>query len=484
MIFLIAMSVLLPVIEINEAGNIEIWNEKAEEMFGWKKDELLGKPMHEIIMPVRFRNLHMNGLKHFLTTGEGPVLGKTVELAAIRKNGNEFPINLRISAARQEGKYVFVAFINDITESKKAEFEIKQANEFLNSILENIPNMIFVKDADELRFVRFNKAGEKLLGHSRNDLIGKNDYDFFEKEQADFFTAKDREVFLNSEVLDIPEEPIDTKFGKRWLHTKKLTIRDHTGKPLYLLGISEDITETKKTEGQLIRRSEELERANKELESFSYSVSHDMRAPLRAIGGFTKILKEEYGNSFDEKGTELLNRIINAAWRMGQLIDDLLSFSRLGRKEVQKTKVVMNNLVNEALSDVLKSMEEKNNAEIKIENLPAINCDSSLMRQVFINLISNAIKYSSKKENPQITIGAKSEEGKQIYFVKDNGVGFDMRFYNKLFGVFQRLHSDEEFKGTGIGLAIVQKIITRHGGEVWAESNVNEGAIFYFSLPE
>ncbi len=472
------------VVEINESGNVEIWNRKAESMFGIKAEEIIGKPMHDIIMPERYRQLHMNGLTRFLQTGEAPVFGKTLELSALRKNGNEFPIELSISSAMQQGRYVFIAFINDITESKKAEREIKQTNYFLDSILENIPNMIFVKEAKELRFVRFNKAGEKLLGYSREDLIGKNDYDFFDKEQADFFTSKDREVFKNQEVLDIAEEPIDTKNGKRWLHTKKLTVTDEQGAPVYLLGISEDITEKKKTEEQLVKRSEELEAANKELESFSYSVSHDMRAPLRAVSGFTKMLKEDYAQHLDERGKTLLTTIINEAVRMGQLIDDLLAFSRLGRQEVQKSKVDMNELAKEALDEVLKAAEVEVTPEIKLQHLPEASCDRSLIRQVFINLISNAVKYSGKNAKPEVQIGSFSENAKNVYFVKDNGVGFDMKYSNKLFGVFQRLHSQEEFKGTGIGLAIVQKIVTRHGGNAWAEAKLGEGAAFYFSLPQ
>jgi len=230
-------------------------------------------------------------------------------------------------------------------------------------------------------------------------------------------------------------------------------------------------------------RTAELEASNKELESFSYSVSHDMRAPVRAVSGFTRLLTNTYSAVLDEEGRETLKMIDKEAGRMGQLIDDLLAFSRLGKKEIQKRRVDMKVLAQEALNEVIKDRLQKSNAEVIIDELPPARCDNNLLRQVFINLISNALKYSEPNPKPKVHIGFLNENGSTVYFIKDNGVGFDMKYYNKLFGVFQRLHSQEEFRGTGIGLAIVQRIIIRHGGRVWAESKPGDGATFYFSLP-
>lgn len=637
---------------------------------------------------------------------------------------------------------------------EQAETKTKETNNFLNTILDNIPNMIFVKDGKELRFVKFNKAGEQLLGLSSEDLIGKNDYDFFPKDQADFFTSKDMEVLLKGDLLDIPEEPIQTKTGERWLHTKKIPVILNNNK--FLIGISEDITEKRKYESQLIKinaeleakveertkeiisnekrfrsmientsdvvclldennqilyvnpaiehitgftpdelttkgfnlihpddvedskvfyskmlanpgipihrktrlqhkngrtiwiegyninllhdenlkavvsnfhditerklaeeklkeseklfrsivlnipkslvividkdhkflivegdimeslgykkqdyegkhpteiaslenyerskplydrvfkgehfsversselgdyiihfvpmeddngtvesaliialditeikkaqrevaelnrdlekkvldRTEQLTSVNKELESFSYSVSHDLRAPLRAINGYAKMIEEDYGSHLDEEGKRLLTNVQYNAQRMGNLIDDLLAFSRLGRKDLQKTEININELVNATLSDLEKSIEH--HAKIEFGELHNSKGDYSLMSQVFYNLLSNAVKYSSKKENPLIIISSKKTNDEVIYCIKDNGVGFDMKYVGKLFGIFQRLHSSEEFEGTGVGLAIVQRIISKHGGKVWAEGKTGEGASFFFSLP-
>jgi PAS domain S-box-containing protein len=358
---------------------------------------------------------------------------------------------------------------------KETEAALEQANRFLDTVLEHIPNMIFVKDAKELRFIRFNKAGEELLGHKKSDLIGKNDFDFFPEEQAEFFTAKDRDVLKNGRLVDIKEEPISTRNrGMRWLHTKKIPVTGDDGRPQFLLGISEDITEQKKQE-------EAIMQLNKELEAFSYSVSHDLRAPLRAVNGYATMLEEDYGKSMDDEGRRLLSVIRYNAEKMGRLIDDLLAFSRLGRKELDKSEEDMNQLVEGVLIELGKSFEH--HAEIKVGKLDKVKVDYGLMHQVMLNLISNAVKYSSKKEKPLVEITSERKNGEVVFCVKDNGVGFDMMYVDKLFGVFQRLHAMDEFEGTGVGLAIVQRIISRHGGRVWAEAEIDKGASFFIALP-
>ena len=478
------------VIVINQEGKIVQWNPKTESTFGWTKEEVMGKHLYQTIIPERYREAHIKGMERFLKTGEGPVLNKTIEISALRKDNIEIDVALSISASVVKGNYIFIAFIRDITEHKRLEQEIQQSQIFLNSIVENIPNMLFVKDARELRFIRFNKVGEELIGYTREELMGKNDYDFFPKEQADFFTERDRAVLKEGKFIDIPEEQINTKNkGLRILHTKKLPIFNQEGEPQYLLGISEDITEQKAAEQALKQAKEELEKniaeleaLNHELESFSYSVSHDLRAPIRAIDGFARILEEEYAEQLGEEGKRLFGVIRSNTHKMGQLIDDLLAFSRLGRKPLEKYKIDMNSLVNTIIEEQ-KYTERDRKVNIKIGELGTVYGDNSMIKQVLYNLISNAIKFTGKKEAAQIEIGSYKENNEIVFYIKDNGVGFDMQYSHKLFGVFQRLHNEEEFEGTGVGLAIVQKVINRHGGRVWAEGKVNEGATFYFSLP-
>ncbi|MGF7038430.1 sensor histidine kinase [Mucilaginibacter lappiensis] len=234
-------------------------------------------------------------------------------------------------------------------------------------------------------------------------------------------------------------------------------------------------------EQKVIERTAQLESVNKELESFSYSVSHDLRAPIRAINGYSKILVEDYAEKFDTDGTKILRAIIHNSKKMGELIDDLLAFSKLGRKQVAFSDIDMNALVRLVQEELLFE-EGENIPEFNVKILPPAKGDKSLIKQVWINLISNAIKYSRYKPTTRIEINAYEKDNLIIYYVKDEGAGFDMQYYDKLFGVFQRLHSQEEFEGTGIGLAIVQKIVQRHNGTVWAESVLNEGTCFYFSL--
>jgi signal transduction histidine kinase len=236
-------------------------------------------------------------------------------------------------------------------------------------------------------------------------------------------------------------------------------------------------------EERVIERTAQLDTANKELEAFSYSVSHDLRAPLRAIDGFSRILLQDYADKLDEDGNRVLEVVRQNAQNMGQLIDDLLAFSRLGRKAVELSPIDMTDLARSALED-LNASDSTVRPQVKIARIPPAQGDRVLIRQVFINLLSNATKYSRLKDQPVVEIGGTTENGNNIYYVKDNGAGFDMKYANKLFGVFQRLHAPEEFEGTGVGLAIVQRIIHRHGGKVWAEGEVNRGATFYFTLPK
>ncbi len=234
-------------------------------------------------------------------------------------------------------------------------------------------------------------------------------------------------------------------------------------------------------ERRVAERTAQLESANRELESFSYSVSHDLRSPLRAIDGFSRILGEDYAEKLDNEGRRLLKVIRDNSKTMGELIDDLLEFSRLGRKPLSTAAIDMKRLVEEVLRELQMSVERP--PGLMIGALPPARGDATLVKQALANLLGNAIKFSSKREQPVIEVSGHENGAETVYCVKDNGAGFDMQYYNKLFGVFQRLHSADEFAGTGVGLAIVQRVVTRQGGRVWAEGRVGEGAAFYFSLP-
>jgi PAS domain S-box-containing protein len=366
---------------------------------------------------------------------------------------------------------------------RRAEQDVARANRFLDAIIENIPDMVFVKEAAGLTFTRFNRAGEELLGVARDALMGKSDYDFFPRNEAEFFIQKDRETLAGKTLVDIPEEPIQTSNGKRWLHTKKVPILDHEGTPVYLLGISQDITERREAERQLIEAKEAVEAANLELEAFSYSVAHDLRSPLRAIDGFSQALLEDYGSTLEGDGREYLQRVRGAAQHMAELIDDLLTLSRVTRAEMRRDRVDLSELARGVVAR-LQTIAPERRVQIVIPDGLGASGDAGLLGVVLENLLGNAWKFTSKRKEARIELGVTEHEGAKAFFVRDDGAGFDMAYAARLFGVFQRLHHVSEFEGTGIGLATVQRIVKRHGGRVWATGEIGQGATFYFTLAE
>lgn len=278
----------------------------------------------------------------------------------------------------------------------------------------------------------------------------------------------------------------------RYLHSEAKYELDKDGRPIGMYGISQDITERKLAEEKIHQLNESLEQrvaertaelteANKALEAFSYSVSHDLRAPLRVISGYIGVIKEEYGKDFSEDLMQLFAQVNGGAKRMNIIIDDMLKLARYSKGALQLTDVDMDMLV-QAVWDNL-ALTNPHNATLLKDKLPNVQADFSMLQQVLVNLLSNAIKYSSKKDQPTVKIAATLTPSDVIFSIQDNGAGFDMAAYSKLFGAFQRLHGASEFEGTGVGLLLVKRIIEKHGGLVWAEGRVGEGATFYFSLP-
>ncbi len=388
-----------------------------------------------------------------------------------------------------------IAILRDITELRAKEKEVRAERKLLRTLIDNIPDAIYSKD-NQLRKIIANPADlYNMHVKSEAEVIGKTDLELHPKSLAEGFMADDRFVIeTGNPIINREEFVLDENGEIIWLLTSKLPLRNEDGEIIGLLGIGRNVTESVKAreeikklnaelEERVIARTQELDYKNKELEAFSYSVSHDLRAPLRHISGFVDLLLKKESINLSEKGEHYLNAIALSAKQMGALIDDLLQFSRTGRAEMRSTFMDMNGIVKEVADFNTKGLTDRK-IKWEISELPEVFADAPLIRQVWVNLLSNAVKFSKNVDLAVIKITCQEEDSEFIFSVKDNGAGFDMRYSQKLFGVFQRLHPKEEFDGTGIGLANVHRIIHRHGGRVWAEAEPGEGAQFFFSLPK
>jgi len=381
------------------------------------------------------------------------------------------------------------AAARDVTEQKRAEEKLRQASLYARSLLEASLDPL-VTISREGKITDVNEATEKVTGVSRDRLIGSDFSNYFtqpEKARQGY-----EQVFARGSVRDYALAIRHASDSVTDVLYNATLFRSEGGEIEGVFAAARDVTDRKRAEEEVRRLNEELEQrviqrtaqleaANKELEAFTYSVSHDLRAPLRHISGFSKILTEEYGSTLAPEAQHHLRRIQEGTRRMGLLVDDLLNLGRVGRHEVRLQVTGLNSVVNEVVAE-LKAECEGRQVEWKIGSLPFVECDPALMKQVFQNLLSNAVKFTRPRSPAIIEVGQKDQEGTPVLFVRDNGVGFNMKYSEKLFGVFQRLHRPEDFEGTGVGLATVQRIIQKHGGRIWAEAELDKGATFYFTL--
>jgi PAS domain S-box-containing protein len=378
-----------------------------------------------------------------------------------------------------------VLALHDITHRMLAEQALIESEKLYDSFINKHTDIIFVKD-DKLNYIVVNDAATSFFGKEKEEILHKTDFDLLEHDFALLCNNSDQLVLKSNSQVVVEEKILDRIF-----ETTKFPLL-LVGNKLGIGGIIRDITERTKAEEQVkklnaeldqrvIERTDQLQEATKEMEAFAYSIAHDLRAPLRAIDGYTQIIKEDYEAALDDEGRRVLSIIRSSAQRMGQLIDDLLALSRLSRKELRFTEIDMEALFLSVYQE-LASPLLLNKIDLHLGTLSHANGDPTLIKQVLTNLISNALKFSSHQERISLSFSSTREADRVVFCIKDNGAGFDMNYVSKLFNVFQRLHSTSEFEGTGIGLAIVHRIISRHGGEVWAEGSVNKGASFYFTL--
>jgi PAS domain S-box-containing protein len=469
---------------LDPEGRVLSWNAGAERIKGYRPEEILGEHFARFFPP------------------EEVAAGKPAELLRaaasqgqhedegwrLRKDGSRFWANAVLTAIRDEHGALtgFAKVVRDLTERRLAEEALRSAEEYVRLVVEGAYSAFVGIDSTGL-ITGWNRQSEVTFGWPREEAVGRElaetiippQYREAHRHGLQRFLATGEGPVLNR-VLEMTALRRDgTEFPV------ELTIAPlRLGGKLVFAAFLRDITERKEVEDERKRHAAALEAANAELEGFSYSVSHDLRAPLRAIDGYAQALLEDHATALDAEGQRLLGVVRENAQRMGQLIDGLLKFSRFGRQAMSLTPLDMTALARAVVDEVRQAGDRGAAAPaVALEELPPALGDQTLVRQVLANLIGNAVKFSRTRPRPEIRVGGRSEGDEVVYFVQDNGVGFDMRYADKLFQVFGRLHKVEEFEGTGVGLALTQRIVQRHGGRVWVESAPDQGAKFYFSLP-
>ncbi len=472
------------ILTIGLDGMITSWNRGATRLFGYSPGEVLDKDISMLIAPNR--QGEEDGIMKKVAKGEYIEQHLTERL---RKDGSVVKVSLNVAPLMDlDGKIIGGSGIaRNITEQLNAEIKIRQSENIYKTIASSIPGIVICIFDREYRCLLIEGDMLAKLGYKREELLGQK-AEFALTAESYRFGKPNFERVFRGETFSLERRILDCD-----ILTRYVPLKDENNVVYNAMIVVIDITEIKKAqnyvaelnvilENKVVERTQELALVNKELEAFTYSVSHDLRAPLRVIDGFADILLTDHADRLDEEGKRTVGIITTNARKMGQLIDDLLNLSHLGRQEIITSRVDMNRLVKIAFAEQLLLYNGK---DVKLEADPLLpaNCDHNLMLQVWVNLISNALKYSGKQEQPNIHIGSYLSDNNAVYSVRDNGVGFDMKYADKLFGVFQRLHKAAEFEGTGVGLALVQRIILKHGGRVWAESVLGKGAVFYFSLP-
>lgn len=477
------------IVIVNRAGEIQLVNTQTERLFGYAREEVLGKSV-EILVPQRFHGRHET---HRTTYSESPsprAMGARLELHGLRKDNTEFPVEISLSPLETPEGTLVSSTIRDVSERKRTAEALKASEERLQMAVE----------AAQLGVWDLDLITDRAFRSLRHDQIFG--YESLQPEwgveiAATHIVPEDRERFRSSFAKAFKADDFFTECrinradrSLRWISARGRVYRDLAGQPVRMMGVIADITDRKQAKQELDHHRQELARsvselaaANKELESFSYSVSHDLRAPLRAIDGFSHALLEDSSDRLDDAGKAHLNRIRAGTQRMGLLIDDLLNLSRLSRAQMRRQSVDISSLA-VSVADGLRKAQPERQIELRIEDGLKTTADPGLLRIVLENLLSNAWKFTSKRASAHIEFGMSRGNGSPAYFVRDNGAGFDPAYADRLFGPFQRLHAMSEFAGTGIGLATVQRIVHRHGGRIWAESAVDRGATFYFTLSE
>ena len=457
------------------AGTIVLVNRQVENLFGYTREELIGQPV-EILVPERLRAAHPAHRADYHREPSVRSMRGELELHGRRKDGSEFVIEVSLSPVQTKTGMLVSSSIRDITERKKAE----QQRASLAAIVSASDDAIIGKTTTGV-ITSWNHGAERIFGYTAEEIIGQPIMRLIppgcEAEEHEILRAVG-----GGKVMRFDARRRRKDGSEIAVSVTSSPVRDVDGRVIGIAKVARDISDRREAEAALVVAKDAAEAASRELEAFSYSVAHDLRAPLRGMNGFAQILLEDYGGKLDAEGLDCLHEIHGNAKRMGELIDALLSLSRTTRADLRPQQLDLSELVGDIVSELAASTPERA-VKVAVQEHLSVYMDPTLTRVLFDNLLGNAWKFTSKIAQPQIEVGAVVKDGVRTVFVRDNGAGFEMAHVGKLFAPFQRLHTMVEFAGTGIGLATVQRIAHRHGARVWADGKVGEGAVFYLGLP-
>ena len=470
-------------------GHFKLANQRYADILGRTREELQACNFQEITHP-EDSGKHLDSVRRLLAD---EIKTYSIEKRYLLPDGAPVWVNVTVSLVRGatgEPRY-FVKVGQDIETQKRMELDLRESELRFRTMANMIPQLAWIARADG-HLEWYNDRWYEYTGTTPEQMEGWGWQCVHDPRELPRVLEEWKLAIATGVAMDtaFPLRGADGVF--RTFLTRVQPLHDSQGRVSQWFGTNTDVETLKQSEEKIrvlntdlehrvASRTAQLEAANKELEAFSYSVSHDLRAPLRGMDGYVRMLKEDFADRLDSEGNRMLDVISGEARRMSRLIDDLLAFSRLGRQPLERAPVDMTSLAASAFTKATESIQNK--PRFELEPLPPNHGDVSMLLQVFVNLIDNAVKFSSRVDQPVIEVGSRDAPGGTTYYVKDNGVGFDEKYLHKLFSVFQRLHSEAEFEGTGVGLALVQRIIHRHGGKVWAEGKPNHGATFSFMLP-